>query len=110
MYESLLKINMLLTEFNVDKKIVVDNEENSVLYGDKKKVVSKEEFVSFLDNFFRVLRSKIIEPKNKGVSLNSDYLLRIRVVEKENSYDYAFRGNSLNEFDEFYDILSWLRK
>ena len=110
MYEELLKINMVLTEFNVDKKIIIDNVFNTVTYENKNRKETKEELVNFFDKFFRALRAKISRPQKMEMYSNKGYMLKIRIVEKENKFDYVIKGNSLDELDEFYDMLNWIRK
>lgn len=110
MYEELLKINMVLTEFNVDKKIIVDNLTNSVTCDNKSRVETKEELVDFFDKFFRALRAKISRPQKMEMYSNKGYMLKIRIVEKENKFDYVIKGNSLDELDEFYDVINWIEK
>ncbi len=110
MYEELLKINMLLTECNEEKKIVIDNEKKVVSYDKKSRAETKEALVDFLDKFFRVLRKRISTPERIEPYTDKGYMLRIRIVEKENKFDYLVKGNSFDELDDFYDILNWIRK
>ena len=110
MYNDLLKINMILTQFNVDKKIVIDNKDNRIIYDNKSRVETKENLVLFLDIFFRVLRTRIANPQKIEPFTNKGYLLKIKIVEKENEFDYVIKGNCLDELDEFYDVLNWIRK
>ena len=110
MYDDLLSIKIELTDQGHATKIIVDKKQNIVSCDDKNRVETKQNVEKFLDYFFRILRQRISDPQKIEAYANNGYQLKIRIVEKENKFDYIVKGNILNEFDDFYNVIKWLKK
>lgn len=99
MYDNLIKIIISSPEFGTNNLIIVDNENKCIFLNERYKKFSENEFIEFLDKFFRIIRHW----NNEFNDLDS--VTTIKIIEKNNIYDICVK-NVPNNFDSFIDLIN----
>ena len=105
MFNNLVEIIISINEYGIYNKIIVDNNKKDICLNGKYKKLNIQQFNDFLNTFFRIIR----EWKTEEYTKNENTMINIRIVEKDNQYDFNIYHKLANNFDSFLDLVHRLQ-
>lgn len=101
MFNNLVEVIISINEYGIYNTIIVDNNKKDISLNGKFNKLNLQQFNNFLNTFFRIIR----EWKNEEYSENENTIINIRIVEKDNQYDFHIYRKLPDNFDSFLDLV-----
>lgn len=105
MFNNLVEIIISINEYGFYNTIIVDNNKKDICLNGKYNKLNIQQFNDFLNTFFRIIR----EWKTEEYTKNENTMINIRIVEKDNQYDFHIYHKLPNNFDSFLDLVHRLQ-
>lgn len=105
MFNNLVEIIISINEYGFYNTIIVDNNKKDICLNGKYNKLNIQQFNDFLNTFFRIIR----EWKTEEYTKNENTMINIRIVEKDNQYDFHIYYKLPNNFDSFLDLVHRLQ-
>ncbi len=101
MFNDLVEVIISINEHGICNTIILDNHNKDIFLNEKCYKLDIQQFHDFLNRFFRIIR----EWNTEEYSKNEDIIINIRIVEKDNEYDFHVDHKLPNNFDSFLDLI-----
>ncbi len=105
MFNNLESVIISINEYGISNIITIDNNKKDISLNGEYNNLSIDEFNSFVETFFRIIR----EWKNECNEINSNILLGIKIIEKNNQYELFINKNIPDNYDSFLDLIHKLK-
>ncbi len=105
MFNNLERVIISINEYGTNNIITIDNNKKDISLNRKYNNLNIDEFNSFVSSFFRIIR----EWKNEGNEINSNILLGVKIIEKNNQYELFINKNIPDNYDSFLDLINKLK-
>lgn len=109
MFENLYRVDICITEFGITDKIIINNEKKDISKNGKYKNILLNDYYSFLDSFFRVIREWNNE-NNSQLNIDNKYIINIRIIEKEKEYEMCINKYTPDNLDSFLRLINNLKE